>query len=73
VFYKELTAEELRREYWAERNALAGACNLAPHVSSPSGRRRVARMIDGPNRRFEIICAVARNRGIDLLDGPVAD
>jgi hypothetical protein len=73
MFYKELTAEELRREYRAERAALASATNLAQHVSSPGGRRKVARMIDGPNRRFEIICAVARKRGIDLLAGPVAE
>jgi hypothetical protein len=73
MFYKELTEAELRREYWAERRALAGAAGLAQHVSSPGGRRKVARMIDGPNRRFELICAVARKRGVDLLAGPVAE
>ena len=73
MYYKELTEAELRREYWAERRALYNVTSLAQHVTSPGGRRKVARMTDGPNRRFEIICAVARKRGIDLLNGPVAE
>jgi hypothetical protein len=73
MYYMEATPEELRREYRAERAALYTATELARHVSSPGGRRKMARVIGAKDRRFELICNVARKRGIDLLDGPVAD
>jgi hypothetical protein len=73
MFYKELAPEELRREYWTERRALYQATEFARNVTAPRGRRVMARQVGAIDRRFTLICNVARKRGIDLLNGPVAE
>jgi hypothetical protein len=73
MLYKDMTPEELRREYWAERKGLAGAADLAVAVTTGRGRKTAARITGAKLRRFDLICNVARKRGIDLLDGPVAE
>lgn len=65
--YMDMSAEQLRAEYWAERRGLYSAGELARHVSSPRGRRMLAGQTGDKLARFDLICNVARKRGIDLL------
>jgi hypothetical protein len=67
VLYKDMTASQLRAEYWAERNGLAGVADLACAVTTARGRKTAARLTGAKLRRFDLIVNVARSRGIDLL------
>jgi hypothetical protein len=67
MLYKDMPAGQLRAEYWTERNGLASAGNLACSVTTARGRRTAARLTGSKLRRFDLICNVARSRGIDLL------
>jgi hypothetical protein len=67
MHYMSATPAELRAEYWTERNAVAGVGNLARSVTTAKGRRTAARLTESKLRRFDLICNVARKRGIDLL------
>lgn len=72
MLYKDMEPGLIRREYWTERNGLAQAGNLARSVTTPRGRRTAARLTGAKLYRFDLICAVAKSRGIDLLEGEVA-
>lgn len=65
--YMDMTPARLREEYWAERNGLATVGELARHVTSRGGRRTLGRQTGDKLARFDLICNVARKRGIDLL------
>jgi hypothetical protein len=73
MYYMTEPAEVLRREYREERRALYRVTELARHVRQPAALRKLARQTAAVDRRFTLICNVARKRGIDLLDGPVAE
>lgn len=65
--YMDMTPDQLRAEYWAERNGLYNVGNMARSVSSPRGRRTLGNQTARKLYRFDLICNVARKRGIDLL------
>ena len=65
--YMDMTPAQLREAYWTERNGLYNVTELARSVSSPRGRRTLASQTGAKLRRFDLICNVARKRGIDLL------
>jgi hypothetical protein len=67
MLYKDMTPDQLREEYRAERAGLAGVGNLACNVTTARGRKTAARLTGAKLRRFDLICNVARSRGIDLL------
>jgi hypothetical protein len=67
MLYKDMSPAQLRAEYRTERNGLAGVSNLACAVTTAKGRRTAARLTGSKLRRFDLICAVAKSRGIDLL------
>jgi hypothetical protein len=67
MLYKDMTPAALRAEYWTERNGLASVSNLACAVTTPNGRKTAARLTGPKLRRFDLICNIARSRGIDLL------
>lgn len=67
MYYKTATAAELRAEYWAERNSLARVTDQARSTRHPAARRKLAAITAAKLRRFDLITAVARQRGIDLL------
>jgi hypothetical protein len=66
-YYKGMSPEALRAEYRAERNGLAQVGNLACAVTTAKGRKTAARLTGAKLHRFDLICAVAKSRGIDLL------
>lgn len=55
--FKEMTDTELREAYWANRTALENGANV-----------RLARGFARLLRNQDIIVAIARKRGIDLID-----
>lgn len=65
--YMDMTPAQLREAYWTERNGLYNVTELARSVSYPSSRKTLARQTGAKLRRFDLICNVARKRGIDLL------
>jgi hypothetical protein len=67
TLFKDMTPAELRAAYWAERNGLAQVGQLACSVTTSRGRRTAARLTGSKLARFDLICNVARSRGIDLL------
>jgi hypothetical protein len=65
--YLDMTPEELRAAYWAARDTVAGWAEMAPYVQSAPGRRQVSRGVFRNLDRLDLIVAVARKRGVDLL------
>lgn len=72
MYYKTATPEELREEYWRLRNALANQGNLARSVTSHSALGMLGRQTGRSLEQFDLLCNVARMRGIDLL-APVVE
>jgi hypothetical protein len=68
----DMEPDQLRREYWTERNGLASVGDLARSVTTPRGRRTAARLTGPKLNRFDLICNVAAKRHIDLL-APIAE
>lgn len=67
--FLDMTAEHLRDAYWEHRNAGARWANMANIPQGPRNRSRIARSVLFHQDRVELICAVARKRGIDVLAG----
>jgi len=65
--YMDMTPEQLQAEYWTERNGLYNVSELARSVRSPRGRRTLGAQTAAKLRRFDLICNVARKRGIVLV------
>lgn len=67
--YMDMTPDELRAAYREERRRLHNIGTMAQSVTSPKGRKMLARQTGPALERFDLICNVARKRGIDLLAG----
>ena len=67
MHYMTATPAELRAAYQDERNGLASVGTLACSVTTSRGRKTAGRLTAAKLRRFDLICNVARKRGIDLL------
>lgn len=67
--FKEMTDSELRSAYRVERDNLYNVSNFANHVSPKSrGGRMIARQWGRALRNVEIIEAIARKRGVRLIE-----
>lgn len=65
--YMDMSPAQLREAYWAERTGLYNTGQMACSVTSPRARRTLGGITASKLNRFDLICNVARKRGIDLL------
>lgn len=66
-YFKGMTDEQLRDAYWAARNNAANWANLATPRGKSSTRSRAATGVLSNLRDLDLIIAIARKRGLDLL------
>lgn len=66
-YFKGMTDEQLRDAYWAARNGAANWANLATPRSGHATRSKVATRVLSNLNDLDIIVAIARKRGLDLL------
>ena len=69
-YFKGMTDEQLRDAYWAARNNAANWSNLATPRGKGSTRSRAATGVLSNLRDLDLIIAIARKRGLDLLGKP---
>lgn len=67
--FKDLSDEELRVAYVGERTALYNWSNIGTGAYAPGTRKSAATGTGRSLRNVEIIEAIARKRGISLLQG----
>jgi hypothetical protein len=65
--FKDMNDEDLRAAYWSLRTAIANSGNLGAACTTRSGSRKAAVGMDRNLRHLDIVCAIARKRGINLL------